>query len=182
MFIRIQDLELRKIEFEEEFQPGAIDFGDEVRQVGPLRTHGRAELVREHHGGREVVNDIRFVGKFSGRLEVICARCLETVPRDIGRSFDLLYRPLNGQKGSDEVSISEAETEIGFYSGEGMELEDALREQVLLAVPIKTLCRPDCKGLCPHCGKNLNEDSCQCHETSSDARWNALKDLKDRLQ
>ena len=182
MLIRVQDLELRKIHFEEEFQPGAIDFGADVRQVGALRTKGHAELVREHHGGREVVNDIRFVGKFVGRLEVPCARCLESVRQEVSRTYDLLYRPLRGQKGSDEVSISEAETEIGYYSGEGMELEDALRERILLAVPIKTLCRPDCKGLCPHCGRNLNQESCECHEAHADPRWDALQDLKNRLQ
>jgi len=63
---------------------------------------------------------------------VSCARCLEPVELPIARSFDLLYRPLESEKGSDEVAIHEAETEIGYYSGDGMELEDSLREQILL--------------------------------------------------
>lgn len=182
MLIRTKDLELRKLQFREEFQPGAVDFGSEVRQVGTLKTAGHAELVREHHGGNTSVDDIRVVASLAGRMEVSCARCLELVELDVNRSFDLLYRPLDGERRADEVSISEAETEIGYYKGDGLELEDVLREQVLLAVPLKTVCRPDCKGLCPHCGKNLNAETCSCEHHESDPRWNALKGLRDKLQ
>lgn len=182
MKIRIQDLEFRKLEFELQFQPGEIDFGSDVRQVGPLETSGRAELIREHHGGHESIDDIRLVGKLDGRVEVSCARCLEPVEIPVSRSFDLLYRPLVAEKGSDEVAIHEAETEIGYYSGEGMDLEDSLREQILLAVPIKTLCRYDCKGLCPTCGANRNEQPCDCELSKADPRWAALSDLKNKLQ
>jgi uncharacterized protein len=147
-----------------------------------LHTEGRAELIREHHGGQQTVDDIRLVGKLDGRIEVACARCLEPVEIAISRSFDLLYRPLETEKGSDEVAINEAETEIGFYSGQGMELEDSLREQILLAVPIKTLCRHDCLGLCPKCGGNRNQQRCSCPTGPSDPRWAALSALKDKLQ
>ncbi len=182
MKIRIQDLEVRNLEFEHQFQAGEIDFGSEVRQVGVLQTDGRAELIREHHGGNKSIEDIRLVGKLDGRIEVSCARCLEPVEIPISRSFDLLYRPLESERGSDEVAINEAETEIGYYSGEGMELEDSLREQILLAVPIKTLCRYDCKGLCVTCGANRNEQVCGCEQGKPDPRWAALGDLKNKLQ
>ncbi|HYE24697.1 MAG TPA: DUF177 domain-containing protein [Clostridia bacterium] len=182
MYIRVKDLEIRKLNFDEQIQPGTIDFGADIRQVGVLRADGRVELVREHHGGREVVEDIRIVGKVSGRVETNCARCLDPVSHDVTRSFDLLYRPLNREKPSDEASISEAETEIGYYSGDGMELEDSLREQVLLSVPIKTVCGDDCKGLCPRCGKNLNQEACQCNDKPADPRWKALQDLRQKLQ
>ena len=182
MKIRIQDLEVRKLEFELQFQPGEIDFGSEVRQVGSLSTEGRAELIREHHGGSHSIDDIRLVGKLDGRVEVGCARCLEPVEISIARSFDLLYRPLESEKGSDEVAISEAETEIGYYAGEYMELEDSLREQILLAVPIKSLCRYDCKGLCSVCGVNRNQQLCDCNQAKTDPRWAALGELKNKLQ
>ena len=60
-------------------------------------------------------------------------------------SFDLLYRPLGTDSGREELSVTDAEAEIGYYQGEGLLLEDALREQVLLALPLKTICREDCK-------------------------------------
>jgi uncharacterized protein len=182
MFIRVKELELRKLEFDENFQPGTIDFGAEVRQVSPLHTSGRAELIREHHGKGSVVEDIRFVGELSSKLELSCARCLEPVQQTIARDFDLIYRPLGVDRGQDEVSISQAETEIGYYEGEGLLLEDVLREQVLLAVPIRLICRDSCKGLCPHCGKNLNNEACDCKDETSDPRWDALKDLRKNLQ
>ena len=117
---------------------------------------GRADLVEEHHGKHQVVQDIRLRGKLETDLEVSCARCLEPVQLPVKRGFDLLYRPLGTDAGHEELSVTDAEAEIGYYQGEGLLLEDTLREQVLLAVPLKALCREDCKGLCPHCGKNLN--------------------------
>jgi uncharacterized protein len=182
MKIRIQDLEVRKLEFELQYQPGEIDFGSEVRQLGPLLTDGRAELIREHHGGQHTIDDIRIVGKLDGRVEVSCARCLEPVEIPVSRSFDLLYRPLESERRAEEVSIHQAETEIGFYSAGVMELEDVLREQVLLDVPIKALCQYDCKGLCSVCGVNRNQQSCECTRGRSGVRWAALGDLKDKLQ
>ena len=82
----------------------------------------------------------------------------------------------------DEVSINQAETEISYYQGDGLLLEDVLREQVLLALPLRAVCREDCKGLCPHCGKNLNLEQCNCAEPLEDPRWSVLKDLKEQLQ
>lgn len=182
MFIRVADLELRKIQFDEEFRPGDIDFGPELRQTGELRVKGHAELIREHHSHRVTVPSIRLVGTLRGEFEANCARCIEPVPERVDTQFDLLYRPLGTDRRGDEVSISEAETEIGYYEGEGMELADSVREQVLLALPVKVVCRPDCKGICPECGKNLNEGECNCSTKVVDPRWDALKDLKKDLQ
>ena len=182
MLIEIGELELHPVDFREEFSPGAIDLGAEVRQRTPLRSAGRADLVEEHHGKRKVVQDIRLKGKLDTSLEVACARCLEPVLYQVDRSFDLLYRPLGTDAGHEELSITDAEAEIGYYQGESLLLEDALREQVLLAVPLKLLCREDCKGLCPHCGKNLNESQCSCAAQMEDPRWAALKEIRDKLE
>lgn len=181
MFIEIQELELHPIDFREEFSPGAIDLGTEVRQLLPLVSVGRADLVEEHHGKHEVVQDIRLKGKLETSLEVACARCLEPVVLRVDRSFDLLYRPLGTDSGHEELSVTDAEAEIGYYQGEGLLLEDTLREQVLLSVPLKALCREDCRGLCPHCGKNLNESECSCTDQLEDPRWAALKEIREKL-
>lgn len=182
MLIEIEDLELHPVDFREEFSPGAIDLGAEVRQRSPLHSEGRADLVEEHHGRHQVVQDIRLKGKLDTSLEVSCARCLEPVMLAVERSFDLLYRPLGTDSGHEELSVTDAEAEIGYYQGEGLLLEDALREQVLLAVPLKSVCREDCKGLCPHCGKNLNEASCSCADQFEDPRWSGLKEIRSKLE
>ena len=182
MFLDIKDLERQPLDFEEAFQPGVIDLGADIRQKSPLRTSGRAELVEEHHGKHEVIKDIRLRGRLSAGLELQCARCLEPVPQDVSREFELLYRPLGADAGRDELSVTDAEAEIGYYQGEGILLEDVLREQVLLALPLKVTCRADCKGLCPQCGKNLNQEQCSCSMEIEDPRWAALKDVRSRLE
>lgn len=182
MFIRLQDLEAEKLEFQQEFRPGAIDLGTEVTQRAPLLASGRAELIEENHGRKGVIRDIRVVGRLSTRVEMRCARCLEPVESPIESDFDLLYRPLGADARKDEVAISEAETEIGYYRGEGLLLEEVLGEQVLLATPVRMLCREDCKGLCPRCGRNRNQETCQCAEEHPDPRWEALKGLREKLK
>ena len=181
MLIRVADLQLHKLEFKKDFEPGAIDFGSDFSQVGPLKTEGRAEVIVEHRGHKQDIDDIRLVGKLDATMEVGCARCLEPVQFPVNRAFDLLYRPLGVDRRAEEVSISEADTEIGYYEGEGLLLEDVLREQVLLASPVKLVCREDCKGLCPQCGTNLNTATCSCQQPG-DPRWAALSELRNKLQ
>jgi uncharacterized protein len=182
MLIEIHELEVHPIDFEEQYGPGAIDFGPDLRQVDDLQTSGRAQLVEERHGKHQIVKDIRLTGELATRVEMACARCLEPVVEKVARNFDLLYRPLGTDAGRAELSVTSAEAEVSYYQGEGLLLEDALREQVLLALPIKAICREDCKGLCPHCGRNLNSEQCSCSEPVEDPRWSALKDIRGKLE
>jgi len=182
MLIELAELELHPIDFQEEFPPDAIDLGEDVRQLTLLKTSGRAQLVEEHHGKRNVIQDIRLNGELATRLELLCARCLEPVVQDVTRKFDLLYRPLGTDAGNEELSVTVAEAEVGYYQGGGLLLEDAIREQVLLAVPLKVVCREDCKGLCPTCGKNRNTEPCSCAPPLGDPRWSALKDIREKLE
>ena len=182
MFIEIHELERHPVDFDEDFLPGAIDLGADLRQGGQLHTSGRAQLVEEHHGKHKLIKDIRLNGELSTRVEIACARCLEPVVQNIEREFDLLYRPLGADAGREETPVTGTEAEISYYAGEGLLLEDVLREQVLLAVPLKAICRQDCKGLCPHCGANLNLTQCSCAEPAEDARWPALRDLRSKLE
>ena len=182
MFIKIKDLELRKLEFDESFAPGLIDLGAEIKQKSQLKATGRAELLRENRGAREDVEDIRIVGSFSTQVEVRCARCLEPVGNSLSESFDLLYRPQGVDATGEDASIGPAETEIGYYRGDGILLEDVLKEQILLALPVKQVCRSSCKGLCPQCGTNLNVESCNCVNNMPDPRWAALEDIRKKLE
>ena len=181
MLIEVRDLELQPIDFDQEFRPGAIDFGSEIVQKTPLHAAGRAQLVEEHHGKHKTIKDIRLNGELRTSLELPCARCLEPVVEEVDRKFDLLYRPQGSDAGKEELSVTGAEAEISYYAGEGLELEDAVREQVLLALPLKVICREDCRGLCPHCGRNLNVEPCSCADAVDDPRWAALKEIRSKL-
>jgi uncharacterized protein len=181
MFIDIHELELSPIDFEEQFAPGVIDLGSDFQQKAPLWTAGRAQLVEENHGKHAKIKDIRLAGSLKTKLEVACARCLDPVLVEVDHSFDLLYRPQGTDAGREELSVTSAEAEISYYQGEGLQLEDALHEQVLLAVPLRALCRENCKGFCPQCGENLNTEQCSCAELQEDPRWAALKEIRSKL-
>jgi uncharacterized protein len=179
MFISIRELELHQVKFQEDFPE--LDIGPDIRQKTPIRTTGHAELIREQHGHKKQIEDIRVVGEFSTRLELSCARCLDPITRDIGKSFDLLYRPQGSDAGNEELSVTQADADIGYYKEGGLLLEDLLREQILLAVPLKAVCSEECRGLCPQCGRNLNAESCGCVDSHSDPRWAELEKIKGKL-
>ncbi len=171
MFLSKQEMELRKLRFETAYPPGEIDFLDsQLRQASPLEVKGTAELL----GATE---EIRLRGHLAVRMESECDRCLETARFPIDIDFDLFYRPEGTGIGSDEIELEPGETEIAYYSGEGLELNDILREQVLLALPMQRVCRDECKGICPLCGKDRNEADCGCTIEPVDDRWAALKSL-----
>ena len=182
MEFKISELEREPIDFDLQFKPGAIDYGEEAEQTGPLAAEGRAEVLHEHRGPKEIVADIRVKGTFSGDFQVPCARCVEPVPSRLAGEYDLIFRPLGVDAGPSERSISASETEIGYYQKDSLLLEDVLREQVLLSLPVRTLCKPDCKGLCPRCGQNRNHQACSCEEDQTDPRWEALANLRGRIK
>src|ERR1700756_766704 len=187
MFIPVLDLEKEPVRFDVAFVPGTIDFGTEAHQKSPLAVNGQADLIEEKRigearGSLRTVEDIRLRGSFQGEFEIPCARCLDPVAHVLKGDFDLLFRPLGADADSSERSITTPETEIGYYEDGGLALEDVVREQVFLSLPARSLCREDCKGICPRCGINLNSESCTCDRAPSDPRWSALSDLASRMK
>jgi uncharacterized protein len=173
MFLSVKEMELRKIRFEETFQPGQLEFMDEgFQQATPLNTTGQAELLAHSDG------ELRVQGRYKVELTAECDRCLGRARFPMDARFDLFYRPASDIAREEEVAIDEGEAEIGFYEGEGLELEEILREQILLALPIQKVCSEACKGICPVCGKNRNETECACKVENADDRWGALRDLR----
>ena len=182
MDFKVVELEREPIEFDLELAPGAIDFGQEAEQIGPMASAGQVEVLHEHRGPKDIVADIRLKGRFGGNFQVPCARCVEPVEIPLAAEFDLIFRPAGADSEAPERSITAPETEIGYYQKDSLSLEDVLREQVLLSLPVRTLCKPDCKGLCPRCGENRNIQACSCEEGPSDPRWQALSGLRGRIE
>jgi len=176
MLITPLQLEKEPLLFDESIPAGFLEYAPDITQVGPLPVTGRADLVVEHRGHNHQVADIRLRAAYKGEFDQLCARCLEAVRTPVEGDFDLIFRPIGVDSDSGERSISADETEIGYYEESGLSLEDVVREQVLLSLPSRTLCNADCKGLCPHCGQNLNTGTCKC-SPSTDPRWSALSGL-----
>ena len=172
MFLSVRELELRKIRFDETFQPGQIDFSSEhLEAATPLHATGVAELLAHSDG------ELRIQGRYTVEMKGECDRCLGEARFPLSAGFDLFYRPTKAVGGEDEIEIDEGQAEIGFYSGDGLDLEDILLEQVLLALPMQRVCREDCRGICPVCGKNRNESLCDCRIEKVNDRWGALRNL-----
>jgi uncharacterized protein len=173
MFLSVKEMELRKVRFDETFEPGRIDFaGEDLVQSTSLHAVGIAQLLAHSDG------ELQIQGRYTVEMASQCDRCLGGARFPLDAGFDLFYKPTAVIARDEEVEIDEGEAEIGFYEGNGIDLEDILREQVLLALPMQRVCSDDCKGICPACGKNRNEAMCDCTTEKVDDRWGALRNLE----
>jgi uncharacterized protein len=167
VFITLQELELHRVTISETYLPGALDYQEvKFRQVGPMRVNGEAELAGD---------EIRIHGHISGALEATCDRCLEQMNMPVELDFDLPYRPVEEIAQEEEIEVPEDELKVGFFSGEGVDLADVVTEQVILSVPMKLVCEPECQGLCPVCGANRNFEHCKCSSQHEDSPFAFLK-------
>jgi len=154
VFIRLEELKLHRISFSKTYPEGALDYRtSDFQQAGDLKVEGVAELAGV---------EIHLRGRLTTRVVATCDRCLDSVEMPVETDFDLFYRPESTIAREEDVEISPAELEVGFYTGDGIELADVVTEQVNLFMPMKVVCRAECKGLCPVCRKNLNRGECQC--------------------
>jgi uncharacterized protein len=121
---------------------------------------------RGHVSLSRVPTGIYVQGRFKGENAGECVRCLTEVTlhltADIKQLYDFPADPAS------EFAVAES----GF-----MDLAPLVRELMLISAPIRTLCREDCKGLCPNCGKNWNEETCDCEQEDINPRFAVLKDL-----
>ena len=108
----------------------------------------------------------------SGKLQWECRRCLKPVATDFDEELTLVF-----VEGDSEADSADAGA-FAYHPGAGqLDLSEAVREEVLLAVNPYVVCDPACPGLCPKCGADLKEGPCGCSEDESDPRWDALREL-----
>lgn len=143
-----------------------------------LRLPGRVEL----HGALTRVGEcvlLRATVRADVALE--CDRCAADFALDIQAPVEHLYcreRPQSADRDPDDVA-GDGEPEVTPYTGEVIDAGEAVREALLLALPMKRLCRDDCKGLCPHCGADWNQGACDCRPESIDPRLAILAQALD---
>jgi uncharacterized protein len=144
--------------------------GDPI-PVGQARLRGRVE--RSGHRFDLTAN-------LEASVRLVCGRCLEPYDLPISARFDL---HLVRQESQPQARVVEADEEAAaaFVAPEGLaDLRLMATEQIYLGLPMKRLCRPDCRGLCPTCGVNLNQETCGCREETTDPRLAPLKELRRR--
>jgi len=164
-------------------------------QDEPLTFREELELAEERLGAEQVtrpfqvllegvvrrsVSGYHIEGRIEGAGGVSCARCLEEVTWSSDETFAIELRPSAKAPEEEEVGLTEGDLVVSFLDSDSIDLAEVAAEQVLLALPMRVLCKPSCAGLCPRCGGNLNvEGDCRC-EPEVDPRWETLRKAWDR--
>lgn len=173
MKLRIDDItaEAKELGFEEpEAQVNAIF---ERRPPQEYRIEGPIGVTISYY---RAGTDLFFSGKLRAATRAICARCTDEFVWPDERSFRFVLTPRS--VGMDSKGIQDEDLELSLYEGEEIDLGPLICEQFLLSLPTRPLCAEDCRGLCPHCGANLNQAECGCTENSFDQRFAVLRSLK----
>lgn len=170
MRIELDKLEGNKSAFAHTYEAGEIVLDEETaRLVEAPQINGR--ITRS---GQEV----RLQGTVTARAEVECDRCLKTVAVPIETDFDVTYIPAVDYERAATAELQEEDLSVSVFDGEAIDIDDLVREQVLLALPPRMLCGEECRGLCPVCGADRNQSDCACAPKEIDPRWAGLAGLK----
>jgi uncharacterized protein len=158
--------------FQRTFQPSEVGEQDDAyRVVAPV------DLAFEIHKDKD---KFRLVGTVKTELELGCSRCLEPFRLPVDAPFDIRYLPASEMSTDPESEVEDEDLETSYYRDDQIDLNELLREQFYLVLPMKPLCQADCKGLCPQCGTNWNTGTCTCTTEWEDPRLAALKGLVKR--
>jgi uncharacterized protein len=170
MRIELANLEERRTSFSHLYQPAELDLTDErVSISNPVSVVG--ELTRTSGG-------LHIEGKIETEVRVECDRCLKPLTFPISAEFALEYISEQDYRESNAAELTEKQMTVSVFDGEIIDIDEMVREQILLAVPARVLCASGCKGICPSCGANLNLQECSCQTKETDPRWAELKKLK----
>ena len=139
----------------------------------PVRTALRVQRIGDM---------VEIDGDIETSVRLPCSRCLQPFETHLKSRFALTYqhRATNGIADTEpqEVELSTRDMGIAYFQGEKIDLKYPIQEQVVMEYPLRGLCKPDCKGLCPRCGADLNEDLCDCDHRSPPGKFAVLKNLK----
>jgi uncharacterized protein len=127
-----------------------------------------------YRAGREIF----FRGSFAGILEGRCSRCLRSYSFPLNKEFDFVLSPDPSKSGRKVEELKREDLGLSYYSSDEINLAPLLREQVILALPTRPLCKENCRGLCCGCGVNLNDEPCACMTSSADPRMAIFRTLK----
>ncbi len=149
--------------------------GEDARFMeGVYQAKGEIRLLR-------LADSIMVTGRIEPLVELTCARCLESFRQVV--AFDLqdeFYPSIDISSGAG-LPLPKDPNVFIIGSDHILNLEEASRQYTILALPMKPVCRQDCRGLCSQCGTNLNLGTCQCIPQSTDPRLAALAELKTKL-
>ena len=174
--IGLADFDTGRLLLEGSLAPGELDFSEHgIRQIGSLNWSGFIERKN---------SDFRLSGEVVGELELECVRCLGQVREPVRRRFDLFFKQRENLSyvEHEDICLEESDTQTSFIVGSELPLNEIMKEQVFLALPMKPLCRSQCRGLCPVCGIHLNEETCECSLQEINPAFEVLREFKKQLE
>jgi uncharacterized protein len=124
--------------------------------------------------------DVHVHGHLQATIPQTCGRCLESFPAKVNAPVDVTLQPRPAT--GDTVELGVDDLDVDFYENDVLDLDRVVETETTLALPMKPLCRDDCRGLCPACGGNRNVVQCSCADRAPDPRLAALRDLASRLR
>ena len=140
---------------------------------------------------QRVGDDVHLEGRASGGIDLQCSRCLERYRHELRESYRLRIEPAGDRRPPDPEGVRALQQhglylsddlELAWYRGAEFEIDAFFAELIALAMPIKALCREECAGLCPQCGVNRNEQSCECSELQPESPFAALAALRPETE
>ncbi|MGQ9569328.1 MAG: YceD family protein [Thermodesulfovibrionales bacterium] len=119
--------------------------------------------------------EVLISGDIKADVELQCSRCLKDFKLTMTIPFDVVYNPIDELKNEERYELKQDELDMGFYSGDELDISELIKEQIILNIPMKPLCNELCKGICLKCGADLNYDKCSCGEKEIDPRLEILQ-------
>ena len=176
MIIDLQSISRSPRYFDLTFQPCWWRQNENDVQIKALEAPLIAKIHISRKGRRYVVD-----GRLTGKLTLICDRCLDAYPFSLRHEFRFyLCSSVDSESIQDETELKKEDLAIQFVEDHEIDLDDIIREQVYLSLPMTLLCGSKCAGLCPRCGVNLNREACKCSEGSGHPAFLKLKELNMR--
>ena len=170
MRIEIEKLEELGGKFSKTYEVDELPLGEtDIRLFAPVRITGRV---------RRDGYEVELTGELQTEAEIACGRCLQPVQTPIATEFDERFVSSVSWRDEELHELKPEDLNLAVFSGEAIDLDELVREEILLAVPSHVLCRDDCKGLCAICGVDRNLKSCECEPKEIDSRWQKLKELQ----
>ncbi len=175
MFIEIEDLEQEPLHVHHRYKVEEIQFlHEDVALSEPVST----DFVLTHKD-----RDLRIEGSLETALRFKCSRCVKEFSRRFTANFDLFYLPQPDWKNKgDEIELKYEDMGVAYYDGIRFDVDLMVLEQIELGMPMKFVCREDCKGLCYRCGADLNESQCSCPKAEVDARLSVLLEFRKKKE
>ena len=170
MRIELERLDETAGKFSRTYETDELKFDEhDLTLIEAVRVNGRL--------GRKGV-EVELHGSLRTRVAVACGRCLKSVELPIEVDFTERFTPAVSWKDEEQHELSEADLDLAAFDGEGIDLDQLVKEEILLTMPAVVVCSEECKGLCPNCGADFNAGGCDCATNEIDSRWEKLKDLK----